>query len=131
MRYDFKPGFKKYFPTSHPDEVAFGYLARDIARAFFEFLRNLLVIGAVKVIADATGSVVVGAIYHISLIMLVQLFYSFIVQFDLKVFQHLIGHGFAKVLDFFLSLAFALACTGASWWLIDHVAAQIAGVKAG
>jgi hypothetical protein len=128
--YDLKPGVKKYFPPSHPDEVAFGYLARDVARVFFEFLRNLLVIGAIKVIADATGSALVGVIYSLSLIMLVNLFYSFIVQFDLKVFQHLTERGFAKLLDFLLGLAFALAATGASWWLIDHVAGLIAGAKA-
>ena len=45
-------------------------------------------------------------------------------------FQHLTNRGFAKVLDFLFSLAFALVCTSASWWLIDYVASQIAGVKA-
>ena len=43
-------------------ESAVGHLTRDIARTFFELLRNLLVIGALKVIADATGNVVVSGI---------------------------------------------------------------------
>jgi hypothetical protein len=129
-QYDLKPSFTKWFPPSHPNEAAFGYLVRDIARTYFEFLRNLLVVGALKVIADATGNVVVGVIYAVSLIMLVQLFYSFIVQFDLKVFRHRSERAFAVWLDFLLSLVFALVCTGACWWLIDYVAAQIVAAKA-
>ena len=86
-------------------------------------------IGAIKVIADATDSAVVRIIYGLSLAMLVNFFYSYIVQFDLKVFEHLTDRGFAKLLDFLLGLAFALAATGASWWLIAHVAGLVAEVK--
>ena len=130
-QYDFKPRFKKYFPPSHVDEAATGYLLRDISRVYFEFLRNLLVVGAIKIIAIETASALVDTIYGISLIMLVWFFFSFIIQFDLKVTGHFIARPFGSVLDFFLSLAFAFACTAAGWWLIEFVVGQIAGVKGG
>ena len=124
-QYDLKPWFKKYFPPAHPEEVAYGYLSRDISRTFFEFLRNLLVVGAVKVIANATGNVIVATVYYVSVAAMVMFFYSFIVQFDVAVFAHFTQRSWAKVLDALLSLTFAIICTFASMWLVHTVAAEI------
>ena len=130
MQYQFKDGIKKYFAAAHPDEVATGYALRDTARAFFEILRNLLVVGAVKVIADATGSAVVAVIYSLSTVMLAMLLYSFIAQIDLRIFAHLTKHGFGRVLDFVVNLGISLLCWLGSLQLIAYVAAEIAAAKA-
>jgi hypothetical protein len=58
-QYEIKESIAKFFPPAHPGEVAFGYLARDVTRVFFEFLRNLVVIGALKVVADVTQNGVI------------------------------------------------------------------------
>jgi hypothetical protein len=129
-QYAIKDSVAKFFPPADPGEVSYGYLLRDISRVFFEFLRNLVVLGALKVVADVTENWVIRTIYVVALVMLMNWFYSFICQIDLKIIGHLTERRFAKWLDGFLSLTFALAATLACLWLINYTAAEIAAVKA-
>ena len=58
MNYKFS---NPYFePHPNKDEIAFSYLAYDIAKYFFEVVRNILVVGAIKFFADKRWIVDVG-----------------------------------------------------------------------
>jgi len=59
--------------------AAFGHFGRDLARIFFEFLRNIVLIGGAKFFADKTGSAILRSLFDISMWMMVLFFYSFIV----------------------------------------------------
>jgi hypothetical protein len=129
MVYDLHPKLKRFFEPSPPDEVAFGYLGRDLARVFFEVLRNIVVIGGIKFFSDKTGSALLHTIFDISLGMLVLFFYSFITQWDLRIFRHISDSLIAGVVDFFLTFVLSIACTYVCYIMIAVVVSEIANVQ--
>ena len=111
MRYDLHPKLKQFFEPGHPEEVAAGYLGRDVARAFFEFLQNLVVIGAIKFFSDKTGSTLLHILYNISSVMLLLLVYSFIGQWDLKILRKKSESPGVQLANVILTIFVTIACT--------------------
>lgn len=129
MRYDLHPKLKRFFEPAHANEVAYGYLSRDLARVYFEFLRNIVVMGGIKFFADKTGSALLSTLFDISLMMMILFFYSFIVQYDLKIFRQISESPIWGIADFALSLLISLACTNGSLIMISVAVSEIASVQ--
>ena len=83
-----------------------------------------------RFISSPSPMVMVDVIYKLSSAMLVFFFYSYIVQIELRLFQHFIKHGIARLLDFLLTVAISIFCVAGAMALIDHVAGLIVTAKA-
>jgi uncharacterized protein YacL len=130
MTYDLHPRLKRFFEPAHPREVAFGFLGRDLARIFFEFLRNLVVVGGIRYFSIKTNSTILAVLFIFSIVMLVLFLYSFIVQWDLRIFRQIRDTPAWGIADFTLGLFVSLALTFFSLAIINNAVTDIANVQA-
>jgi Kef-type K+ transport system membrane component KefB len=114
-----------YFePHPNKDEVAFTYLSYDIGKYFFEIVRNVMVIGALKFFADKSGHWALSVLFYTSLAAFMFLFQSFFFGWRLTFFKHHFGEK-AKPVDATLSFIFAAGCCLSCWFLVIVIASQI------
>ena len=125
MKYRFNSPF--FEPHPDKDEIAYTYLAYDIGRYFFEVVRNLLVVGAIKFFADKTGHWALHTLFWASLVAFTFLFQSFFFSWRFKIFAHFMGNA-GKTMDVILSFFFTATCVLGSWIVVISVANQIAAV---
>jgi hypothetical protein len=88
-------------------------LVRGICKSYFDFLRNLAIIGALKYVADKTGSALFEAVYWISVVALfLNIHMGTFNSWWIRPFKFEGRKGLAAVLNFFahafLSLAFVI-----------------------
>jgi hypothetical protein len=126
MKYKFE---SKFFEP-HPDknEIAFSWLAYDIAKYFFEILRNIIVIGTLKFFMDKTGHWSLVVLFLLSLVAFLFLIQSFFFSWRFKLFTHFVRGNAGKNLDFTLSFAFGALIIFGSWFAVVVVANQIATI---
>jgi len=115
---------------AHPDEVAFSWLSYDLSRYFFEFCRNLLVVGALRYAADKTGNTFLLYMSYASVLMLVIFTYSFVCFWDLRLFYNLLRKSnIGALLDSLLNLLISFAIMFPFYGVIISVTTQMEGIK--
>src|SRR5437870_3519521 len=97
-KYNFRLG--RFVEAAHPDEVAFSWLSYDVARYYFDFVRNFLVVGALRYAFDKTGNPILLLMFFSSVIAFVIFVYSFFAWWDLRVLSYFFPKsGIAVVFD--------------------------------
>jgi hypothetical protein len=126
-KYRFRPPF---LTPAHPDEVAFSWLTYDLSRYFFEFMRNFLVVGALRYAADKTGNQILSYLFWGSILAFGTFLYSFICFWDLRLVSFVFPRSnIAHIVDTLLSVLLALALTLPLYGVIVYVTGQMASIR--
>ncbi|MEP7172735.1 MAG: hypothetical protein ABI705_04505 [Aestuariivirga sp.] len=117
MSYDLNPKLKKFFAKSEEDEPSVAFI-RDFAKAFFDFLRSLLVVGGLKYLSVKTGNPYLSAAYWVSQTVLLLLAQGYIVSWNLKIFVHFSRTKVGEALDLILNVLLGISLWVFSYYLI-------------
>jgi hypothetical protein len=126
MNYKFSSKF--FEPDPDKDEIAYSWLCYDIAKYFFEVVRNILVIGTLKFFMDKTGHWALIVLFLLSLAAFLFMIQSFFISWRFRVFAHFVKGNAGKKLDFLLSFVFGAFFIFGSWFAVVVVANQIAAI---
>jgi hypothetical protein len=84
------------FSGRRGDDLWAADLARRLTKWFFEFTRNVMILGAIKYIADVSSSPILDAFYWTALGMMIVYIYSFTnMVLQVRPFAFLEQHGFS------------------------------------
>lgn len=106
------PRFQAYLSKSvHwvPSEIATASRIRNLVKWFFDLLKNAVVAGVLKYLADKTNSALLQTIASFSFCLLLAYCASYINTWHIAVFHGLQNRKLATVLDFALNFLLCLA----------------------
>jgi hypothetical protein len=125
-KYRFRPPF---VTPAHPDEVAFSWLTYDLSRYFFEFMRNFLVVGALRYAADKTENQILSYLFWGSILAFYGFVFSFICFWNLRLISFAFPKSdLAQIIDLLLSVVLALAITLPLYEIIIYVTGEMSAV---
>ena len=105
-------------------------ILRGLTKWFFEFLRNVMILGIIKFVADQSGDPVLYGLYVLATAMLLFYILTYIHSWRLRPFAFLGDGGMAKSLDFAISGALAGLLVGLSIMALDIAVNEIAKAQA-
>ncbi|MGJ4890765.1 hypothetical protein ACQR1Y_21390 [Bradyrhizobium sp. HKCCYLRH3099] len=86
-------------------------LSRTISKGFFDLIRNLAVIGALKYFADKTGNAYLYWAVQLCFYVMIVWVYSYLIVWKVRLFGYLAWGGFGRFIDALLTLALSTAAT--------------------
>lgn len=110
MSYDLRPGLKKFFEKSAVD-APYIALVRDISRTFFEFLRMLVILGALRVVAEKSDNWLLHTLDSAAAIVMFLFVSSFFLSWNLKLFTLLSDKYWANLVDLAINTLLSLIFT--------------------
>lgn len=111
------PRFQAYLRESFqwvPTEVATAARIRDLVKWFFDLLKNAVVAGVLKYLADKTGSALLRTVADFALLFLLVYCWSYVNTWHIAIFHGLQNKKLAAALDLVLNVVLCLAL----WWVI-------------
>ncbi|NPU10916.1 hypothetical protein HL666_09095 [Bradyrhizobium sp. 83002] len=84
-------------------------LSRSISKGFFDLIRNLAVIGALKYFADKTGNAYLELAVQLCFCVMIVWVYSYLIIWKVRLFGHLTWGGFGDLIDALLTWALSTA----------------------
>jgi hypothetical protein len=117
------------FQAGHPSDLAHSWLLYDIARYYFEFLRNLFVLGGFYYITTKTQSGLLGLITVISFCVFLMQIQSFVTPWNLILFSYRWPNKWGLLLDLFLNGVLTLVLFVGSVALVIYCVSLISAAQ--
>jgi hypothetical protein len=102
-------------------------LVKAFAKSYFDFLRMLIVLSALKLVSDKANNWYLTDLYLLSWLVVFLVVLSYTVTWNIRLFVHLPWKQFGSRIDEVINIAVAGLLTGFGHYLVDAAVNALAG----